>query len=59
MNRIANFGNQQGNFIFIDSYEDNWRNQMNESLLESLEIALESSAKVKFAMKNLPVGYEE
>ena len=24
MNRIANFGNQRGNFIFIDSYNENW-----------------------------------
>lgn len=59
MNRIANFGNQRGNFVFIDSYEENWRATLNESLLDSLEMALESSAKLKFAVKNLPAGYEQ
>ena len=59
MNRIANFGNQRGNFVFIDSYEENWRETLNESLLDSLEMALESSAKLKFAIKNLPNGYEQ
>ena len=25
MNKIANFGSEQGNFVFIDTYEANWR----------------------------------
>ena len=29
MNRIANFGNEQGNFIFIDRSDENWRENMN------------------------------
>jgi len=40
MNRIANFGNDRGNFVFIDSYEEGWRDNLNESMLDSLEIAL-------------------
>ena len=48
MNRISKFGNEQGNFIFIDSYEEGWRDNLNESLLESMAIALESSSKCKF-----------
>ena len=58
MNRIANFGTDIGNFIFIDSYNQGWQDNLQQSLLDSLEIALESSAKVKFAMANPPVGYE-
>ena len=59
MNRIANFGTDIGNFIFIDSYNQGWQDNLQQSLLDSLEIALESSAKVKFAMANPPVGYEQ
>ena len=29
MNRIANFGSEQGNFIFIDRSDENWRENMN------------------------------
>ena len=52
MNRIASFGTEQGNFIFIDSHEANWRDKLNLSLVESMDIALESSAKIKFALTN-------
>ena len=59
MNRIANFGSEIGNFIFIDSYEEGWRDKLNESLLESLEIALDVAAKVKYQIKNVQVGHDE
>ena len=59
MNRIANFGSNIGNFIFIDSYENGWQDNLQQSLLDSLEIALESAAKAKFAIANLPAGHEE
>lgn len=59
MNRIANFGNDMGNFVFIDSYNEGWRESLNESMLESLDIALESAAKVKFSIKNTSVQHEE
>ena len=59
MNRIANFGNDRGNFVFIDSYEEGWREKLNESMLDQLEIALESASKVKFLIKNASVGHEE
>lgn len=34
LNRIANMGSAQGNFAFIDSYEEGWRDNLNTSLLE-------------------------
>jgi mannitol-1-phosphate/altronate dehydrogenase len=34
MNRIANMGNEQGNFAFIDSYNDGWRDELNNSLMD-------------------------
>lgn len=45
--------------MFIDSYEEGWRDNLNVSMLDSLEIALESSAKVKFSIKNAALGHEE
>lgn len=59
MNRIANFGHDRGNFVFIDSYEEGWRDKLNETMVDQLEIALESAAKVKFSIKNAAVGVEE
>ena len=59
MNRIANFGHDRGNFVFIDSYNEGWRDQLNETMVDQLEIALESAAKVKFQIKNAAVGVEE
>ena len=59
MNRIANFGSDIGNFVFIDSYEEGWRENLNQSMVDSLDIALESAAKIKFAIKNAAVGYDE
>ena len=58
MNRIANFGSEQGNFIFIDSYNEGWRDEMNQSLCDTLDIALESAATFKFSIVNSLVGYE-
>lgn len=34
MNKIAQFGNEMGNFVFIDSYEEGWRDALNETMLE-------------------------
>ena len=59
MNRIANFGSDIGNFVFIDSYEEGWRDNLNQSMVDSLDIALESAAKIKFSIKNAAVGHEE
>lgn len=59
MNKIANFGSDIGNFVFIDSYEEGWRDNLNQSMVDSLDIALESAAKIKFSIKNAAVGYEE
>ena len=59
MNRIANFGSEQGNFTFIDSRLEGWREKMSQSLLDSLEIALESFSKVRFAIKNEAEGHAE
>ena len=59
MNRIANFGHERGNFVFIDSCEQGWREKLNETMLDQLEIALESSAAVKFSIKNAGLGTEE
>ncbi len=59
MNRIANFGSEIGNFIFIDSYEANWRETMNESLADSLNMALDVSAKVSFSIENAHVSHDE
>ena len=59
MNRIANFGSEQGNFIFIDSRLEGWREKMSQSLLDSLEIALESNGKAKFSIKNEAEGHAE
>ena len=58
MNEIARMGNDVGNFIFIDSYEQNWRDQMNQSLMDSLAIALESSGKLKFQITNAHQDYD-
>ena len=57
MNKIANMGTEQGNFVFIDSDEENWRDTLNKSLIDSMDIALESNAKVKFALANNAVGF--
>ena len=59
MNRIANFGHDRGNFVFIDSFEQGWRENLNESMLDQLEIALESSSQVKISIKNAALGTEE
>ena len=59
MNRIANFGTEQGNFIFIDSSQGDWRDELNQSLIDSMDIALESNAKVKFAITNDSMGFAQ
>ena len=59
MNRIANFGHDIGNFIFIDQGEAGWQDNLQQSLVESLDIALESSAKAKFSIKNPSFEHEE
>ena len=63
MNRIANFGNERGNFVFIDSesegWKESWREKLNESMVDQLEIALESATNVKFSIKNNALGVEE
>lgn len=52
MNKIASFGNEMGNFVFIDSYMEGWREKLNDSMIEQLDIALQSNAKVKFSIVN-------
>lgn len=53
MNKIANFGNEVGNFIFIDSQAKNWQLNLQQSLIDSLDIALQSwSAKAKFVISS-------
>ena len=59
MNKIANFGSDMGNFIFIDSALNGWQEDLKEALLESLDIALESAAKTKFIIKNPAQDHEE
>ena len=57
MNKIANFGNEVGNFIYIDAQVKNWQLNLQQSLLDSLQIAIQSwSAKAKFV---IAVGGEE
>ena len=58
MNKIAGFGCEQGNFVFIDSYEEGWRQQLNDTMVEQLDIALEGSSKCKFLIKNAAVGHD-
>ena len=48
MRRIASFGTEQGNYIFIDTYEQNWEEELNKSLLDSLDMAVESRSNFKF-----------
>ena len=48
MRRIARFGTEQGNYIFIDTYERNWQEELNKSLLDSMDMAVESHGKFKF-----------
>ena len=50
---------QQGNFIYIDSGQEGWRDNLNQSMTDSLDLALESSAKVKFSIKNEHIGHIE
>ena len=52
MNRIANFGSEMGNFVYIDINEAGWKENFDTQLMESLDIALESSAKAKFNIVN-------
>ena len=40
MNKIANFGNEVGNFIYIDAQVRNWQMNLQQSLLDSLAIAI-------------------
>ena len=57
MNKIANFGNEVGNFIYIDAQVRNWQMNLQQSLLDSLAIAIQSwSAKAKFVIENRESG---
>ena len=56
MRRIASFGTEQGNYIFIDTYEPNWQEELNKSLLDSMDMAVESRSNFKFSLKNEAVG---
>ena len=56
MQRIAQFGTEQGNYIFIDTYEENWEEELDKSLLDSMDMAVESHGKVKFKLDNAAVG---
>jgi hypothetical protein len=50
MNKIAQAGTEIGNFFFIDSSKADYETTVDKSLSESLEIALESTQSVKFAL---------
>ena len=56
MRRIASFGTEQGNYIFIDTYEQNWQEELNKSLLDSMDMAVESRSNFKFSLYNEAVG---
>ena len=45
MNQIANYGNEVGNFIFVDSNQEGWQQKMSEAMEESLAIALSGLTK--------------
>jgi hypothetical protein len=56
MRRIASFGTEQGNYIFIDTYEQNWQEELNKSLLDSMDMAVESRSNFKFKLHNAAAG---
>ena len=52
MNQIANYGNQVGNFIFVDTHIEGWQSQMENAMEDSLAVALSNISKVKLLVKN-------
>ena len=42
----------------LRSLAPGWREQLNETMVEQLDIALEGSAKAKFLIKNAAVGHD-
>ena len=59
MNRIAKFGSEIGNFVFIDTGKNGWKENFNQTLLDQLDIALESASKAKLSICNAEEGFEK
>ena len=52
MNKIANFGSERGNFIFVDTDVKNYQAKINEALGDSFDIALAKTSAVQFKIEN-------
>lgn len=52
MNEIAQSGSTIGNFIFIDSNKPNFENDVDSSLSESLDIAMEGDSGLKIIVRS-------
>lgn len=58
MNQIANFGSDQGNFMFVNTDVAEYQAKITEALGDSLDIALGSNSAVKFRIENQQEKYE-
>jgi hypothetical protein len=58
MNQIANFGSEQGNFMYVNTNVGDYQGAINEALGDSFDIALGSDSAVKFKIENQQEKYE-
>ena len=58
MNQIARSGTEQGNFIFVDTKNDDYPVKIAEALGESFDIAQGSDSTVKFRIENTQEDYK-
>ena len=52
MNQIANFGSENGNFIFVDTNVADYEDAIEEALGDSFDIALGGNSAVKLRIEN-------
>ena len=57
MNKIANAGTEQGNFCYVDTGFNDYKEKIAEALDDSFNIALGSDSSVKFRIENQQENY--
>jgi len=58
LNRLATCGSQMGNFVYIDTRQANYPEQIKEALSGSLNLALGSSGKTRISIENAAQNFK-
>ena len=59
MNEIANAGSDQGNFIYVETQNNDFHQKITDALGDSFDIAMGSDSAVKFRVENAQEDYKE